>query len=421
MTVDELAGDFDCARWTPDVAAVADLLWGDADLAVVLIDADRRLLAFNPAAVPSLADENVQLGGPLTQRLRQIWLDDEVDECPPERNPLVLGLAGQATRRQLVRFSTESFQEQGRMRVSVLPVALHDGSRGVLIAWHEMVAGQRRDQREIRRLGELLAAQQEILSLNTRLRTLNQELEGRIAERTEQLLRQAADLQAANAELATFSYSVSHNLRAPLRAIGGYARLIEERYADRLPAEAIGYLVKLTRSATTMGQLIDGLLELSRTQRTGLDIEPLDMVALVQECWEALSEDRAGRVIDLSVGDLPPVDGDRRLIYQVWVNLLQNAIKYTGTRGQARISVTAAVRDGVTSYRVEDNGVGFDMRYAHKIGQVFQRLHESSQFPGTGIGMATVQRIVHRHGGAVTVHGAPDAGATIEFSLWGRR
>jgi PAS domain S-box-containing protein len=535
MTIEELDGDFDCAAYTPDTAAIANVLWGDTDLAIVLVGADRRLLAFNAAAVPSLGDENVRVGGLLTERLRQIWLDDEVDECPPERNPFIRAyVEGEATRRQLVRFNTASYQEQGRMCVSILPVALRDGSRGVFLCWQEIVESQRRDRREIRRLDQLLegasdysivvldlfgrvqtwsrsaervhgysavladgldyaalfpeperacgtperildeamaapagsartnnlrlrrdgstfwaegsvsvlrneagdvcgyvevvhdisdkrAAEQEILLLNAQLQNLNHDLEDRIADRTEQLVRRTADLTSVNAELESFSYSVSHNLRAPLRAIGGYARLVEEECGENMPAEAIRYLGKLTNSAAMLGQLIDGLLELSRTQRSELVIEELDMVALVRECWEALAEDRSGRDIEFTVGDLPPADGDRRLIHQVWVNLLQNAIKYTGTRVPAQIRVLAGLHDDGTRYRVEDNGVGFDMKYAHKIGQVFERLHDGSAFPGTGIGMAIVQLIVLRHGGTVTVHGDLDVGAAMEFSLWNAR
>jgi len=534
MTIDELGGEFDCAQYTADVAAIANVLWADAGLPMVLLGAERTLLAFNAAAMPSLSDEGVRRGGMLTESMRHAWLDDEVEECPQERMPLARAYTGETVHRQVIRINTASFQEQSRMRVTALPVTLHDGTSGVLLSWQDITEQwltERRDRREIRRLDQLLegasdyaivvldlggrvqtwsrsaerlhghpmekgvglafadlfpeparkagvpeqilgeaadtgsarsenlrlrrdgstywaegavsvlrdeagvvsgfvevahdvsqkrAAEQEILLLNTQLRTLNQELEHRIAERTELLVRQTADLKSANAELESFSYSVSHNLRAPLRAIGGYARLIEERHGEDLPAEAIGYLNKLYRNAVTMGQLIDGLLELSRTQRVSLAVEELDMVALVWECWEALAEDRGDRKIELTVGELPSAEGDRRLIYQVWMNLLENAIKYTSTRSEGRISVSAGMHNNVTRYRVEDNGVGFEMKYAHKIGQVFQPLHDGSQFAGTGLGMASVQRIVLRHGGTVIAHGEPDVGATMEFSLWAK-
>ena len=534
MTIEELDGDFDCAAYTPDTAAIANLLWGAVDLAVILVDSEQHLLAFNAAAVPALGDEDVRVGEKLNERLRQVWLDDEVDECPPERNPFIRAYtAGETTCRQMVRFKTTSYQGQGRMCISILPVTLHDGSRGVFLCWQETLELQRRERREIRRLEQFLegasdyaiavldhcgrvqtwsrsaervhgysvveadgldyaalfpepdrargtpgrlldaaaaadagsirtenlrlrqdgstfwaegsitvlrnevggicgyvevahdvsekrATEQEIRRLNVRLQQLNQDLENRIADRTEQLVRQAADLSAANAELESFSYSVSHNLRAPLRAIGGYARLVEDECGAKLSAAAIEYLHKLTNSAAMLGQLIDGLLELSRTQRVELKIERLNMVDLVRECWAALAEDRSGRNIEITVGDLPPADGDRRLMYQVWLNLLQNAIKYTSTRSLGQIRVLAGIGGGGTRYRVEDNGVGFEMKYAHKIGQVFQPLHDGSQFPGTGLGMATVQRIVLRHGGTVTVHGEPDVGAAMEFSLWAK-
>ncbi len=530
-------GTVDLSEFTADTAAIAALLWRDGDLAAVLVDAERRLLAFNAAAEPSLSDEQVRPGGRLEAGLRSVFLDDEPDECPLERRPLERALAGETVHRQLIRFSTDSYRDQGRMRVSARPIALHDGSRGTLVCWQDVTEpglNQRRDRREIRRLEQLLdgasdyvilmldtsgivlswsrsaevlhgypaeegvglsfdvlftevdevggqdvaarllraalaegsvrtdglrrrkdgstfwaegtltvlrdeagdpsgfvevahdvsekrRTEQEILSLNERLAGLNHDLESRIAERTEQLVRQTADLRATNAELESFSYSVSHNLRAPLRAVGGYARMIEEQFAGQLPPEAIAQLHKLKDSAQMMGQLIDGLLSLSRTQRTNLLIETLDMTALVEECWEALADERVGRNIDFQVGPLPAAEGDRRLIYQVWMNLLHNAIKYTGSRNQARIDVTGDVRDDVTRYRVEDNGVGFDMKYAHKIGEVFQRLHDRSEFPGTGIGLASAKRIVQRHGGTVTTHGEIGVGARIEFSLWAQR
>ena len=532
MTVRELDGEFDCAQYISDVSAVANVLWSEARLPMVILDAAGQVMVFNPAAEPYLGDENIRIGDQLTEQLRHIWLDDEVDECPPQRRPLNRAYAGEVVRSQCFRYQTTHFVEQGRMRVTAVPVALLDGSRGVLLGWEDVTEegqAERREQRTIRRFEQLLldssdysiivlnrahrvqswgisaeklygycateaigldygalfgetdkqagrplemlrqaeqsgstrieqrrarrdgelfwaegavsalrddagevcgfvevahdgsqkrASEQEILTLNDQLRGLNQELEERIAARTEQLVRQAADLRAANAELETFSYSVSHNLRAPLRAVGGYTRLIEEQFPKALPAEVVGHLHKLNRSAAMMGALIDGLLELSRTQRISLEIENLDMAALVSQCWDALSEERTGRTIVLSVGELPNVEGDRRLIGQVWFNLLQNAIKYTRSRAEAQISVTAGAHDGVVSYRVEDNGVGFDMKYAHKIGQMFERLHDGSDFPGTGIGIATVQRIVHRHGGALTVQGELNVGAAVEFSLW---
>src|SRR4051794_3346633 len=473
MTIDELADNVDLASYTADVAEIANVLWSDAGMPMVLLGPGRTLLASNAAAVPSLGDEDVRRGSMLTRGLRQTWLDDEVEPCPPERSPIARAFNGEAVRRQALRISTASFQEQSRVRVSAIPVTLHGGDQGVLLAWHDVTEGgltERQERREIRRLDQLLegasdyaiavldvngrvqtwsrsaervhgysmvdgtglafaelfaepereagapeqilaeaartgsvrgeslrrrrdgttfwaegavsvlrdevgdisgfvevahdisekrASEQKILLLNTRLQTLNAQLEDRIAERTEQLLRQTAELQSANAELEAFSYSVSHNLRAPLRAIGGYARLIRDREGAALSRESLDYLGKLSGSAVMLGQLIDGLLDLSRTQRAGLVIEPLDMAAVVHECWQALHADRAGREIMLSVGELPPAQGDRRLLAQVWTNLLQNAIKYTSTRPEAEISVTAGSDVHGVRYRVEDNGVGF--------------------------------------------------------------
>jgi PAS domain S-box-containing protein len=271
----------------------------------------------------------------------------------------------------------------------------------------------------------------------------NERLEERVVERTIQLQQQAADLAAVNAELEAFSYSVSHDLRAPLRAMNGFARIMEQELGDRLPPEALIYLGKVTENAQQMGSLIDALLSFSRLQRQSMCSKPIDMTELVRECWASLAWSRQDREIEFVLPQLPVGMGDRRLIQQVWVNLLDNAIKYTGQKGTGRVEVTAQTQKGsgksvqlddpaarwigtwtepeevgdTVLYRVRDNGVGFDMRYANKIGQVFQRLHHNDEFIGTGIGLALVQRIVQRHGGRLCVLGAPGDGATFGFTL----
>jgi PAS domain S-box-containing protein len=249
---------------------------------------------------------------------------------------------------------------------------------------------------------------------------LNELLEELVAERTTQLEQQASDLAAANAELEAFSYSVAHDLRAPLRAMSGFARIIEQDFSEQLPVEAMDHLRRVTENAQQMGSLIDALLAFSRMQRQSMQSVPIDMTQLVRECWAALTPVRGDRPIEFSLDLLPPATGDRQLIQQVWLNLLDNAIKYTGrlddtVRVEVRVEVDQD--DGTVSYLVRDNGAGFDMRYAGKIGQVFQRLHHAEDFAGIGIGLALVQRIVQRHGGKLTAVGEPNAGATFGFSL----
>jgi PAS domain S-box-containing protein len=239
---------------------------------------------------------------------------------------------------------------------------------------------------------------------------LNATLEQRVTERT-------AELDAANKELEAFAYSVSHDLRAPLRHVSGFSSLLAERSAEGLDEKGRHYVDVIIRSVNEMGRLIDDLLQFSRTGRVELTIEPVDMDVVVQEALAPLSDETDHREIDWSIEPLPPADADRALIRQVWVNLLGNAVKYTRGASPARISVTGKSVDGEVVYRVRDNGVGFDMQYAHKLFGVFQRLHDSSEFEGTGIGLANVHRIVTRLHGRVWAEGEPGTGATFSFSL----
>jgi PAS domain S-box-containing protein len=300
-----------------------------------------------------------------------------------------------------------------------------DGSvfwaHGALTAIREDDGGLRGFVKVTHDVSERRAIEDAVVHLNRELKELNEKLEERVAERTIRLERQAADLAAVNAELEAFSYSVSHDLRAPLRAMSGFARIIEQDYGAQLPPEAIRYLGKVTDNARHMGVLIDALLSFSRMQRQTLHSVPIDMTALVRDCWSILEDARGERQIEFLLADLPPADGDRRLVQQVWLNLLDNAIKYTSRTAPARIEVDAdpgAGQEGdAVTYRVTDNGAGFDMRYAGKIGQVFQRLHHPAEFPGVGIGLALAQRIVQRHGGRLIATGQPGDGATVGFTL----
>jgi PAS domain S-box-containing protein len=236
------------------------------------------------------------------------------------------------------------------------------------------------------------------------------QLEQRVAERT-------AELAAANRELEAFSYSVSHDLRAPLRAIDGFSRILLEEHAGHLDPEAHRYLDRLRQGAQRMGQLVDDLLTFSRLGRQPLVKRTVALDDLIRQVVDDLRPDYETRRVEFILGTLPPGEADPALLKQVLVNLINNALKYTRGRDVARIEIGSRPSGDEPVYFVKDNGVGFDMRYADKLFGVFQRLHSTEQFEGTGAGLAIVQRIIHRHGGRVWAEAEPGQGATFFFTL----
>ena len=242
------------------------------------------------------------------------------------------------------------------------------------------------------------------------LRKLASELEVRVRERT-------AELEAANKELEAFSYSVSHDLRAPLRAIDGFSRLLIEDYGPTLDGEAHDYLNRVRKAVQRMGGLIDDLLKLSRVTRAELHPTTVNLSDLASEIIADLRERDETRRVAVSIGPGFSVRGDPQLLRVVLVNLLENAWKYTGKTADPRIEFGSQSQDGVTTYFIRDNGAGFDMQYVGKLFGAFQRLHAEHEFPGTGIGLATVARIIHRHGGRVWAEAQPGQGATFYFTL----
>jgi PAS domain S-box-containing protein len=243
-----------------------------------------------------------------------------------------------------------------------------------------------------------------------KVRQLNADLERRVSQRT-------AQLEAANKELESFSYSVSHDLRAPLRAVNGFAKIVMDTYAPQLPAKAREFLGEIRTGGEQMGQLIDDLLAFSRLGRQALASQPVDMALLVQTVLDDLASQREGRAFEIKVGTLSSCQGDRALLKQVWFNLLANAIKYTRGRTPAVIQIGCNGSRVQPVFYVGDNGAGFDMRYVHKLFGVFQRLHCADEFEGTGVGLAIVQRIVHRHGGRVWAEAKLGRGATFHFTV----
>jgi PAS domain S-box-containing protein len=249
------------------------------------------------------------------------------------------------------------------------------------------------------------------LAENT-LRTLNVELDRRVSDRTRQL-------ESANKELESFSYSVSHDLRAPLRGIAGFSDILVEEYTAHLDETGKNYLHRIKENALLMSRLIDNLLDFSRLNRHELRKETFDPTVLARSVVDSLQFETQGRRVEVVIADLPPCQADPGLLHQVFANLLGNAFKYSRFRENARIEVGWLAKDGEVVYFVKDNGAGFDNRYAEKLFGVFQRLHSPAEFEGTGIGLATVKRILQRHGGRVWAEGEPDQGATFYFTLPG--
>ncbi|MFJ7565641.1 CHASE3 domain-containing protein [Herminiimonas sp. NPDC097707] len=228
--------------------------------------------------------------------------------------------------------------------------------------------------------------------------------------------KNAAQLELTNKELESFSYSVSHDLRSPLRAIDGYSRMFEEDFADRLDDEGRRLLSVIRVSSKKMGQLIDDLLAFSRMGRKPVDSAKVDMNALVDEVWTEVCAS-SKTVLPLKKANLPAAWGDQALLRQVWMNLLANAVKYSSKKEEQIIEITAKQSEHEVVYTVHDNGVGFDMRFYNKLFGVFQRLHTENEFPGTGVGLAIAQRVIVRHGGRIWAESKPDEYTIFNFSL----
>jgi PAS domain S-box-containing protein len=311
-----------------------------------------------------------------------------------EEVPVILGEIAHGKGFELLE--TERVTRDGRRLYVSLAVSPIHGADGLVVGASEIsrdVTERRRAEEEVRRL--------------------NEELEERVQLRT-------AQLEAANRELEAFSYSVSHDLRAPLRAIDGFSREVIDAHADGLDPEGRRYLELVSRNTRDMGLLIDGLLAFSRLGQQPLDKRRVDVSALVRDVVAGLAAEYDGRTKQIEVGELPGTFADRTLLRQVFANLLSNAIKFTRDVPEPLIEVEAEGSSGVglpPVYVVRDNGVGFDMRHADRLFTAFQRLHGADAFEGSGIGLALVARIVTRHGGRIWAESAPGAGAAFHFTL----
>lgn len=242
------------------------------------------------------------------------------------------------------------------------------------------------------------------------IESFNSQLEQKVAERTK-------ELEIANKELESFSYSISHDLRAPLRTVSGFMQIFHEDYVGQMDEEAKKLMDKILIAAKKMGLLIDDILEFSRLGRKELNKWSFSMNELVKEVWDEQIKLASERKIDLNYNELPDTFGDRALIKQVWVNLISNAIKYTKYRDKATIEIKSIVKNDRSIYSIRDNGAGFNMAYYDKVFGVFQRLHSEKEFEGTGAGLAIVQRIIRKHGGEIWAEAEPDKGAIFYFEI----
>jgi PAS domain S-box-containing protein len=356
------------------------------------VNEKEEFILWNPTAEKILGLGATQLpAGQWPEHYGLFLADDTTTPFPADRLPLARAIRGEVCTTEM--FVCNPKNAAGTwVEVSASPLRdKHGALRGGVAAFRD-ITRSKADQHEIRRLCD--------------------ELEVRVAERT-------AELAAANKELEAFSYSVSHDLRAPLRHISGFSQILVEEFGPTLDPEARRYLDRIQAGTEKMGLLVDELLNLARIGRHALHLTPTSLTPLVEEVLAMLEPESEGREVKWVLCDLPEVECDPVLVKQIFQNLLTNALKFTRPCAQAVIEVGHQVdaETGQTVFMVRDNGIGFNMKYVDKLFGVFQRLHQPDKFEGTGIGLATVQRIVQKHGGRVWAEGEIDKGATFYFTL----
>lgn len=400
-----------------------------AELGLVIVDARTNIvIAANPAFARTRGYDRAEMSGMPVQRL-----------FAPDKNADVRDMVATLDASTHVVFESEHVTKDGRRFPVLLDVTVlrdDDGRPVSRIAYALDLTERKRVEQALTeaqaaaldvqnrariaalnqmqdanaaraRAEEALAALRES---EEQIRQLNAELEARVEERTAQLV-------AANKELEAFSYSVSHDLRAPLRAITGFSRILLEDHAGRLDEDGKRVCAVISDSARDMGKLIDDLLTFSRTGRAAINPALIDMAALATSVYFEQTTEESRDRLDFQVGDLPLCLGDPALVRQLWVNLLSNAIKFSSRKDKAEIRIEARQSEDGTVYGIKDNGAGFDMRYADKLFGVFQRLHSARDFEGTGVGLAIVQRIVQRHGGRIWAESEAGQGAAFYFTL----
>jgi len=360
---------------------------------LVAADEQGKFVIWNPAARKILGMSAADISTAEWAQHYGLYLEDMVTPFPVERLPLVRAIRGEASSEEMFAYNPEL--DRG-IWIEVRGGPLKDSEgvvRGGVVAFRD-ISQRRADEREILKL--------------------NDDLEERVVRRT-------AQLAAANQELEAFTYSVSHDLRAPLRHISGFSKILTEEYGSTLPVAAQHQLQRIQEGTRRMGMLVDDLLNLARLGRRDLSVQPSELKLIVNEVLADLAPDCEGRQIEWKIGDLPLVECDAGLMKQVFQNLLLNAVKFTRSRPQAVIEVGQEMGQeddaGCSVVFVRDNGVGFNMKYSGKLFGVFQRLHRQEDFEGTGVGLATVQRIVQKHGGRIWAEAELDKGATFYFTL----
>ena len=355
---------------------------------LIAADRDGHFLIWNDSAKKLLGRGPTDLSPDQWAAHYNTYLTDGVTPCPTDRLPLVRALNGESAELELMVAHPER-ENMAFLGFTARPMR---DAQGVLCGG--VVA--------VRDFTERKAAEREI-------RKLNQDLEARVVERTAQLL-------AANQELEAFTYSVSHDLRAPIRHISGFSKLLSEEFGPALPPEAQHHVQRIQDGTRRMGMLVDDLLNLARVGRRELALQVSGLKSIIDELIVELAPECEGRKIEWRIGSLPFVECDPGLVKQVFQNLLANALKFTRPRTPAIIEVGQQDKNGRAVF-VRDNGVGFSMKYADKLFGVFQRLHRAEDFEGTGVGLATVQRIIQKHGGRIWAEAELDKGATFYFTL----
>jgi PAS domain S-box-containing protein len=356
---------------------------------LIAADQDGHFLIWNDSANKLMGRKVSNLPTEQWTPYYKVFLPDEITPYPPDRLPLVRALHGESVQVELM-VEHPDCANRVCLEVTARPLNDNQGNLRGGVAVLRDITQRKADEREIQQL--------------------NNELEQRVLDRT-------AQLEVANKELEAFSYSVSHDLRAPLRHITGFTQILLEKFGPTLDPSAQRYLNRIHAGTQKMGLLVDELLNLARVGRHALNRRPIQLNAIVAEVIAILQPDISGRQVEWIVADLPTVACDPILVKQIFQNLLANALKFTRSRTSTIIEVGCGEKDGQTVFRVRDNGIGFNMKYVDKLFGVFQRLHRAEDFEGTGIGLATVQRIVNKHGGRVWAEGELDKGAAFHFTL----